>query len=127
MIVLLDSGPLGILTNPKPSPLNVECQLWLESLLLKDYRIILPEIADYEIRRELLRANKIEGINRLNKFKSKLEYLAINTSIMLQAAESKSIGWRCHFSGTSNVDQQESSGGSCNNKCRAFVAICRCA
>ncbi|MCL1463351.1 hypothetical protein [Argonema galeatum] len=75
MIVLLDSGPLGILTNPKPSPLTLECGLWLESLWSKDYRVILPEIADYEVRRELLRANKSAGIRRLNEFKVKLEYL----------------------------------------------------
>ncbi|AFZ07682.1 hypothetical protein Osc7112_3300 [Oscillatoria nigro-viridis PCC 7112] len=52
MIVLLDSVPLGILTNPKGSPVTVECQLWVESLLFKGYRMILPEIADYEVRRE---------------------------------------------------------------------------
>ncbi|MBO1348412.1 MAG: hypothetical protein EBE86_013940 [Hormoscilla sp. GUM202] len=49
MIVLLDSGPLGILTNPKASPLTLECRRWVESLLLKKYKVILPEIADYEV------------------------------------------------------------------------------
>ncbi len=47
MIVLLDSGPLGMVTNPKPTPLNLECQMWMRNLLLKGYRVILPEIADY--------------------------------------------------------------------------------
>ena len=69
MIVLLDSGPLGILTNPKGLPVTLECQLWVESLLLKSYRVILSEIADYEVRRELLRANKLAGIKRLNECK----------------------------------------------------------
>ena len=30
-------------------------------LMKADIRVILPEIADYEVRRELLRANKIKG------------------------------------------------------------------
>jgi len=88
MIVLLDSGPLGILTNPKGPPVTVECQLWVESLLLKGYRMILPEIADYEVRRELLRANKLAGIRRLNECKlGWLEYLPITTPVILKAAE----------------------------------------
>jgi hypothetical protein len=88
MIVLLDSGPLGILTNPKGPPVTVECQLWVESLLLKGYRMILPEIADYEVRRELLRANKLAGIRRLNECKLNwLEYLPITTPVILKAAE----------------------------------------
>ena len=87
MKVLLDSGPLGILTNPKPSDLTLECRLWIESLWSKNYRMILPEIVDYEVRRELLRANKLAGIRRLNQFKARLEDLPLNTAMILQAAE----------------------------------------
>ena len=43
MIVLLDSGPLGILRNPKGPPVTLECHHWVESLLLKGYRMILPD------------------------------------------------------------------------------------
>ena len=51
-IVLLDSGPLGIVTNPKAaSPLSQESSVWLQSLPLKGYIVMLPEIADYEVRR----------------------------------------------------------------------------
>ena len=87
MIVLLDSGPLGLLTNPKASPNSQECQRWVLSLQLKGYKIILPEIADYEVRRELIRVNKLAGIRRLNEFKVTLEYLPLTTAMMLQAAE----------------------------------------
>ncbi len=87
MKVLLDSAPLGILTNPKPSDLTLECRLWVESLWSKNYKVILPEIVDYEVRRELLRANKLAGIRRLNEFKARLEYLPLNTAMILQAAE----------------------------------------
>jgi len=87
MIVLLDAGPLGILTNPKAKPLNLECRQWMKELLLKNYRVILPEIADYEVRRELIRANRLQGIQRLNEWKSRLEYQPLTTATMLKAAE----------------------------------------
>ncbi len=87
MIVLLDSGPLGILTNPKGSPVTVECRIWVRSLLLKGYKVKLPEIADYEVRRELLRANKLTGVQRLDDWKERLEYLPITTPVILKAAQ----------------------------------------
>jgi predicted nucleic acid-binding protein len=87
MIVLLDSGPVGILTNPKGSPVTVECRIWVRSLLLKGYKVKLPEIADYEVRRELLRANKVAGVQRLDDWKQRLEYLPITTPVILKAAE----------------------------------------
>ena len=88
MIVLFDTGPLGILTNPKGPPVTLECQHWVDSLLLKGYRMILPEIADYELRRELLRENKLKGIRRLDECKLHLlEYLPITTPVILKAAQ----------------------------------------
>ena len=47
----------------------------------------IPEIADYEVRRELLRANKTRSLDRLNALKSALGYLPITTQVMLRAAE----------------------------------------
>jgi hypothetical protein len=62
-IVLLDSGLLGMVTTPKAkSPLYQECKVWFNSLEPKGYTVMLPEIADYEVRRELLRVNNL-GLN----------------------------------------------------------------
>jgi predicted nucleic acid-binding protein len=47
----------------------------------------MPEIADYEVRRELLRANKIKGVNRLDALGKFLEYLPLTTVAMRQAAK----------------------------------------
>jgi predicted nucleic acid-binding protein len=84
VIVLLDTGPLGILVHPR---ISQACQDWLESILLKGYKVVLPEIADYELRRELLRLNNLARIQRLDRFKQRLEYLPLTTDVMLQAAE----------------------------------------
>jgi predicted nucleic acid-binding protein len=48
--------------------------------------VIIPEIADYEVRRELLRANKVRGIARLDELANSIEYLPITTTAMRQAA-----------------------------------------
>ncbi len=87
-IVLLDSEPLGMVTTPKAkSPVYQECKVWFNSLEPKGYMVMLPEIADYEVRRELLRANKLSGIQRLDQLKATLTYLPITTDVMLKAAE----------------------------------------
>jgi predicted nucleic acid-binding protein len=86
-IILLDSTPVGLITNPKSTPLALECQSWLVSAIERGYSIILPEIIDYEIRRELLRANRVKGIGRLDLLKSELIYLPITTEVMLEAAK----------------------------------------
>jgi predicted RNA-binding protein with PUA domain len=74
-IIFLDSGPLGMVTNPKASAVEAqECKLWLNSLLLRGEIVMLSEIADYEVRRELIRVGKLAGISRLDQLKSRLTY-----------------------------------------------------
>ena len=48
---------------------------------------MIPEIADYEVRRELLRAGKDRGLGRLDALRGMLEYAPITTTAMLKAAE----------------------------------------
>lgn len=85
-VVLLDAGVLGLVTNPKHSAESVACTQWLQKLVTMGVRVIVPEIADYEVRRELLRANKIRGVARLDELTQLLEYLPITTAAMRQAA-----------------------------------------
>lgn len=85
-VVFLDAGPIGLVTNPKLSPESTLCTRWLQAVIISDIRVIIPEIADYEVRRELLRANKVRGIARLDELANSLEYLPITTAAMRQAA-----------------------------------------
>ncbi len=85
-VVVLDAGPLGLVTNPRLSPQSFACAQWLTSLLKAEVRVVVPEIADYELRRELLRANKTKGIAKLDALNSLLEYMPLTTAAMRQAA-----------------------------------------
>ncbi|BAY24670.1 hypothetical protein NIES2100_44650 [Calothrix sp. NIES-2100] len=85
-VILLDAGPIGLVTNPKRSDESFACTQWLQLLVSSGSRVIIPEIADYEVRRELLRANKVKGIARLDELAQFLEYLPITTAAMRQAA-----------------------------------------
>jgi predicted nucleic acid-binding protein len=86
-VILLDTGPLGLVTNPKLSAQSIACAQWLQTHITSGNRAIIPEIADYEVRRELLRANKTKGIARLDDLAKILEYLPITTITMRQAAQ----------------------------------------
>lgn len=85
-VIVLDTGPIGLITNPKLSAQGIACNEWLQFHLQSGSRIILPEIADYEVRRELLRANKTKGLSRLEQLAKLIEYLPITTAAMRQAA-----------------------------------------
>jgi predicted nucleic acid-binding protein len=83
-IILLDAGPLGMASHPRPTK---EILTWLAELLASGIDILVPAISDYEVRRELLRAGRTKGIRRLDELKESLGYLPITTKAMLRAAE----------------------------------------
>ena len=87
VVILLDAGPLGLITNPRASQETRACNQWLESLALKEIEVKIPEIADFEVRRELLRADKFKGIERLNDLQRYLDYVPLTTQTMLKAAQ----------------------------------------
>ena len=85
--VLLDSAPLGLLTAP-PRRLDAQaCLRWLAGLIAAGARVIVPEITDYEVRRELLRARKKGSVARLDALAQSAEYLPLTTTAMRRAAE----------------------------------------
>jgi hypothetical protein len=86
-VVVLDSTPLGLLADPRQRPNPVACRHWALALLAAGHRVIMPEIADYEIRRELLRARRSSSVSELDSLRSWIEYLPIATRAMKRAAE----------------------------------------
>jgi predicted nucleic acid-binding protein len=75
-----------MVTHPRASKENLDCASWLADLLRQDVQVVIPEISDYELRRELLRAEKTESLNRLDQLARVLLYLPLTTSVMRQAA-----------------------------------------
>lgn len=85
--VVLDSTPLGILCHRRSPPHVAACRQWIADLLIAGRRVINSEIADYEIRRELIRRNGIIALANLDAYGIHLEYLPITTAAMSTAAE----------------------------------------
>ena len=67
-IIYLDTGPLGLACNPNPKAGRESggLQAWLEAALKGRTRVIVPAIADYELRRELTRHKSWGAIARLD-------------------------------------------------------------
>jgi hypothetical protein len=66
LAVLLDSAPLDQLTAPLQRRNALACSRWLAGLIAASVRVVVPEITDYELRRELLRAAKTAGDNTID-------------------------------------------------------------
>src|SRR5205823_1209881 len=60
---------------------------WIKDLEAAGRRIIVPEIADYELRRELIRANRTRSLTILDSLCTTHEYLPITTTAMRIAAD----------------------------------------
>ena len=95
--VILDTGVLSLAVDkPGKNSTVTAVQNWLTSLLTSSVKIYVPEICDYELRRELIRAQKVSSLRRLDILVSGAEYIAITTPIMRHAAQlwaaSRNIG-----------------------------------
>ena len=86
-LIVLDTGVLGLVTNPNSNTGTQECKAWLRHHVVRNNVIVVPEIADYEVRRELLRAGKTEGLRRLDAFNLASLYEPIATATMRLAAQ----------------------------------------
>lgn len=85
-IVVLDAGPLSLVTHPRGGEAAGEAQRWLSALLRAGVSARVPEIADYEQRRELLRSGRSRSIGRMDELAAMIGYLPITTSVMRRAA-----------------------------------------
>ena len=86
--IVLDATPLGLLAQPFASPNGDRCRRWLLSKVAVGLEIVLPEIADCEVRRELVRAKKTASVLALDNLgdNPQITYLPITTQAMRLAA-----------------------------------------
>jgi len=83
-LVLLDTGSLGKLAHPKAHP---ELAAWFARLMAGDITVVVPEIADYELRRNFLLKGLDVSIRRLDQLEQQAGFLPITTAHMRKAAE----------------------------------------
>lgn len=87
--VVLDSTPLGLLTQREGVTEADVCRAWYVSLLTSGCLFFVPEIADYEMRREMRRKRNDGAVRRLDAFSSAApeRYLPLTTSAVRLAAD----------------------------------------
>ena len=73
-LIFLDSGTLGMVSNPRGKPRSVLCRRWAGDLVAAGAWVFVPEIADYEVRRELIRAGATVGLQRLDQVATILDF-----------------------------------------------------
>ena len=68
-VIYLDSGPVGLACHPRPKKGTEfdDFRSWLMKALEGRTRIIIPAIADYEVRRELVRNGSLDSIDLLDQ------------------------------------------------------------
>jgi len=85
--IFLDSSPLGLISNPAQSVEVVDITKWAKRCLAEGHKIYVPEVIDYEIRRELVRSGKTAGVRKLDSLRQTFRYVPITTSAMNLAAD----------------------------------------
>ncbi len=86
--IVLDTSPLGLVTQ-RPGHIGGDvCKAWYASLARIGCLFFVPEIADYELRREFLRHGNAGAISRLQIFNNALpeRYLPLTTPSVHLAA-----------------------------------------
>ena len=90
MIVFIDSGILGKLSNPNRTEETIAVNNWLFSLLGKGVYVVSSHICDYEVRRSLilesLRKPNIDSIQELDDLDNYLTFLPLTNEVMKEAA-----------------------------------------
>lgn len=82
--LLLDTGPLGLAVKPRG---DAEFDTWFRAIRSDGFEVCIPEIAVYELRRELLRIRSVDSLAILAEYVQTLTYLPITTPIILRATE----------------------------------------
>lgn len=82
--IILDATPLGKLAHPRQATDILD---WYQEILLTGREIIISEIADFEIRRELILRGYTKSIARLDDLSLAHTYLPLNTKAMGLAAQ----------------------------------------
>jgi predicted nucleic acid-binding protein len=79
---LLDTGLLGQICHPRK---HADVRSWFRDRIAV-HAFLVSELADYELRRELLRIGATRSILRLDELGRELQYVPVSTVVWRQAA-----------------------------------------
>ena len=87
---LLDTGPLGLLAHDRPVQ-RVPIQTWLIQEMTAGATVYISEVADYEVRRELIRLSRagqlpLSRLTRLDQLANLCSFLPVSTAMWRRAA-----------------------------------------
>jgi predicted nucleic acid-binding protein len=86
--IFLDSGPLGLITHPRQTAEVAAITEWLSRMLKNGSRVLVPAIIYYELKRELLRAEKPFSVGRLDVFsRASNRYVPLTDAALHLSAE----------------------------------------
>lgn len=84
MKLMLDTSVLGQICHPRK---HADTKLWFRGVRgVQGATVYLPEIVDFELRRELLRIPSAVSLRALDALPSEITYLPLTTAIMRSAA-----------------------------------------
>ncbi len=86
--IMLDASPLGLIAQ-RPGLIKADaCRAWAAAHDRAGRKLFVPEIIDFEVRRELVRINATAALSRLEAFIAAEpgRYLPITTAAMREAA-----------------------------------------
>lgn len=88
-MIILDSSPLGLILQKTGYQKAEASRAWLAKHVAEGSRIVVPEIIDYEVRRELLRLKDNVSVQSLDRFNSAEvdRFLRLNAGVLLLAAD----------------------------------------
>ncbi len=86
-MVVLDAGPLGLAGKAPGLPEAARCLAWIKGLRSAGSVVAVPQIARYEVRRELFRLGLAGGLRRLDQLHPGLAFLPISGVVMDVASE----------------------------------------
>jgi predicted nucleic acid-binding protein len=82
MKLLLDTGVVGQICHPRK---HQEVRQWF-ALAVSEYDFLISEVADYELRRELIRIHASRSLARLDELSRELRYVPVTTATWRSAA-----------------------------------------
>ena len=88
-LIVLDSTPLGLIGQKRDYRQAEECREWAQRHVKAGDRLVVPEIVDYEVRRELLRLRKLSAVRKLEAFNAARpdRFLPLTSAALRRAAE----------------------------------------